>query len=293
MKRRDEFLVGLLTVAALALLVVGTIWLSRGGLRQGYPLYAKFPWGAGLKRGQPVLLVGVNAGYVDKVELRQDGTLITTLRLENEYRVPMGTVATVVASGLFGDRAVALTPRAPNPISHQPGDTLPVGPGEPGIAELTRTADSVARSLGAITSTLESELVTAGGIAELRRALVGTNRLIAQLSGVVATQSQQLSATMANLRNATAAFDSAAIDSTMRNVRSASANAVELTSELRTTSAQLSSTLAKLESGEGTAGRLITDPALYEDLRSLVTRLDSVMTDFQRNPRRYINLSIF
>jgi phospholipid/cholesterol/gamma-HCH transport system substrate-binding protein len=293
MKRRDEFLVGLLTVAGVALVTLGAIWLSRGGLEKGYPLYAKFPWGAGLKHGQAVLLVGVTAGYVDKVELFQDGTLVTTMRISEEYRVPVGTAATVVASGIFGDRAVALTPRAPNPVSHQPGDTIPVGPPEPGIAEVTRTADSVARSVHAITRALERELVTTGGLAELRRTITGTNRLIAQLSSTVEVQSRQLSIAMTNLRRTTSAVDSAEIAATLRNVRMASANAAALTEDLRQTNSQLAATLARLDSGEGTAGRLLTDPALYEDVRSLVTRLDSLTTDFQRNPRRYINLTIF
>ena len=71
-------------------MVLGSLWLARGGLSKGYPLYAKFPWGAGLKQGQPVWLVGVNVGYVDEVELHQDGILVTTLRIQNDYKVPVG-----------------------------------------------------------------------------------------------------------------------------------------------------------------------------------------------------------
>jgi phospholipid/cholesterol/gamma-HCH transport system substrate-binding protein len=292
-KRRDEFLVGLITAAGVALAIIGGVWLSRGGLAQGYPLYAKFPWGAGLKRGQPVLLVGVNAGYVDKVELLQTGLLVTTLRIDDDYRVPRGTVASVIASGIFGDKAVALTPTRPNPESYQPGDTIPVGRPEPGIAELTRTADSVALAVQTVTQALERELVATGGLTDLRRAVAGTNMLIAQLSAVVELQSRQLSLSLANLRRSTAALDSAALDSTVRNFRAASANAVALTDELRRTSSQLTITLAKLDRGEGTAARLINDPALYNDLRRLVTRLDTLTADFKQNPRRYINLTVF
>jgi phospholipid/cholesterol/gamma-HCH transport system substrate-binding protein len=293
MKRRDEFLVGLLTAAGIIIAILGTVWLSRGGLRQGYPLYAEFQWGAGLKRGQPVLLVGVNAGYVDRVELHQDGRLVTTMRIDNEYRVPLGTTATVVAQGIFGDRAIALTPVAPNPVAHQPGDTIPTGVPEPGIAELMRTADSIARSVQAVTQTMERELVAGGAITDITRTIRNTNRLIAQLSTTVETQSRQMSATMANLQRSTAALNPAAIDSTVRNFQTASANTVELTNDLRRTNEQLSQVLARLDSEEGTAGRLLNDPALFQDMRSLVTRLDSLTTDFQRNPRRYINLRIF
>jgi hypothetical protein len=40
-------------------------------------------------------------------------------------------------------------------------------------------------------------------------------------------------------------------------------------------------------------GKLMNDPALYNDVRSLVTRLDSLTADFKKNPRKYIKLSIF
>ena len=89
MKTRDEVLVGLVITAAIVVTVLGSLWLARGGLSKGYPLYAKFPWGAGLKQGQPVLLVGVASGYVDEVDLHQDGTLVTTLRIQNAYNVPV------------------------------------------------------------------------------------------------------------------------------------------------------------------------------------------------------------
>jgi phospholipid/cholesterol/gamma-HCH transport system substrate-binding protein len=293
MKRRDEVLVGIIVTIGLIVAIAGTVWLSQGGLERGYPLYAKFPWGEGLKRGQPVLLSGVNAGYVDKVEFIPTGGVVASLRMTGGYRVPKGSIATVIPAGFFGDKSVALTPAAPNPVTHAEGDTLPVGPSPPGVDQLAAKADSIAGSVQSITREFERELVRGRGLAELRATLAGTNRLVNQLSAIVAAQSRQLDATMASLRRAAATVDPAKVDSTLRNMQAASANVVELSTELSRTSAQLSSTLAKLDSGEGTAGRLLNDPALYNDLRRLVTRVDSLTLDFQRNPRRYINLEIF
>ena len=48
-----------------------------------------------------------------------------------------------------------------------------------------------------------------------------------------------------------------------------------------------------LERGEGTAGKLLRDTLLYNDLRNVVTHVDSVLADLKANPRKYINLSIF
>ena len=69
MRQRDAVLVGLVTAVAILVLVFGTVYLIRGGLSSGYPLYSRFRWGAGVKQGQPVLLSGVSVGYVDNVEL--------------------------------------------------------------------------------------------------------------------------------------------------------------------------------------------------------------------------------
>lgn len=293
MKRRDEVLVGIIVTLGLVVAVAGTVWLAQGGLERGYPLYAQFPWGEGLKRGQPVLLSGVTAGYVDEVEFVPTGGVVATLRMTGGYRVPKGTRASVIPAGFFGDKSVALVPAGPNPVTHAEGDTLPVSPSPPGVDQLAAKADSIAGAVQAITDEFEKELVLGRGMAELRSTLAGTNRLVNQLSQVVTAQSRQLDATMASLRNAARAIDPGKVDSTLKNMQAASANVVELSTELSKTSAQLSSTLAKLDSGEGTAGRLLTDPALYNDVRRLITRVDSLTLDFQKNPRRYINLSVF
>ena len=101
MKKRDDVLVGIVMALAILVAILGSLWLARGGLSKGYALYAKFPWSSGLKQGQPVLLAGVNVGYVDEVQLRQDGTVLTTFRVGKDYKVPQGTVATVIPNGIM------------------------------------------------------------------------------------------------------------------------------------------------------------------------------------------------
>ena len=260
MKTRDEVLVGLVITVAIIVTVLGSLWLARGGLSKGYPLYVKFPWGAGLKQGQPVLLVGVNVGYVDEVDLHQDGILVTTLRIQKHYQVPVTSKAAVIPNGIFGDQAIAVTPSRPDPRSFNSGDTIPIGPSTPGIAELTSKADSVMRSVNAITSALQHEMVASGGIRDLRNTIAATNRLVNDFSSIAAEQSRQLSATMTSLRRATGAIDPAKVDSTINNFRTASANMAEMSTQLKETSGKLDLILAKVDSGNGSAARLLNDP---------------------------------
>src|SRR5688500_8390677 len=146
-KRRDEVLVGFLILVTVIVGVVGSIWLARGGLEKGYPLYARFKWGAGLKQGQPVWLSGVSIGYISNIDLLPDGTLVTELRITDDMPVPRSSLATVVPNGLFGDMAVAVTPSGPSAAKFTSGDTIPAGKPAPGLQELTSRADSIARGV--------------------------------------------------------------------------------------------------------------------------------------------------
>jgi phospholipid/cholesterol/gamma-HCH transport system substrate-binding protein len=293
MKRRDEVTVGILLTVAVIILVVGTLWLIRGGLRSGYPLYTRFAWGQSLRQGQPVLLAGVTIGYVSDVRLKPDGFLDVDLRVQSKYEVPRTAVAEVMPVGLFGDAAVALKASAPDPVSFQPGDTVPSRAATGGLDALTARADSTAASLQRITRALESELVETGGIREIRQTLTSVHRLVAQMQSITAEQSRNLSATMESFRGAAKAVDSAQIAGTLQSFRSAAANADSLAQRLSSNTTQVQAILARLERGDGTAGKFMTDTMLYRDTRNLLIRIDSLVADFQRNPRRYINLRVF
>lgn len=293
MKRRDEVTVGILVTAALIVLVVGALWLARGGLSSGYPLYGRFAWGQSLKQGQPALLAGVNVGYIADVELANDGFLDVEIRVNRQYKVPRNAVAEVIPVGIFGDAAVAFKTPGPSTIVFEPGDTVPTRLASSGLDALTARADTVSASLGRITAAMEAEFVAGGGIRDMREAIATMNRLTTQMQAVVAEQNRNLSATMAAFRSTARGLDSAQVASTLAQLRTSAASADSLMQRLSSNSTQLQAILARVERGEGTMGKLLTDTLLYRDMRNLLTSTDSLMADFKRNPRKYINLTIF
>ena len=300
MKRRDEVLVGVFLSTAVAILLLGTLWLVRGGLSSGYSLYTKFAWGQNLKPGQPLLLAGVNVGAVADVKLRDDGYLDVFLRVNNDVKVPKNSVASVKPIGIFGDAAIALTPTGPSRTYFVPNDTVPVGKGETDIQAIQNKVDSIAGTVNQMVRTLNAELIASGGIRDMRRSLASTATLSAnaaqlsvQLNAIAAEQNRNLTATMASFRRAAGAVDSVKIDSTLKNFQTSSASLTRIAANLDQTSKRADDVLAGIERGEGNAGRLLKDTLLYRDLRGLVTQADSVLADLKKNPRKYINLSIF
>ena len=77
------------------------------------------------------------------------------------------------------------------------------------------------------------------------------------------------------------------------NLRATSASFEQLSKELSATNSQVQGLITKVNSGPGTAGKLMNDPAVYARVDTLLARMDSLMIDIKANPRKYINLKIF
>jgi len=283
---------------AVVVLLIGTLWLIRGGLKNGYPLHTRFAWGQNLKQGQPVLLAGVSVGYVGDVTLRRDGFLDVLIRIFDQYQIPKGSVATVKSIGIFGDVAVALNPPTPVPTaSYVPDDTVPPGPPSADINQIMDRVDSIGRNVAVLTKALEVEVVQAGTFKDLHTVVASAARLSAQLQGVLAEQNRNASLTMESFRNSAAKLsnvaDSAQIAASLANVRQITENTARLSANLDSTNAQLQRVLGLAQKGEGTVGKLLTDTLLYNDLHRLVRQSDSLLADIRANPKKYFTVRIF
>ncbi|HEV8214820.1 MAG TPA: MlaD family protein [Gemmatimonadaceae bacterium] len=298
MKRRNEVSVGIFITIAVVVLVLGTLWLARGKLKPGYPLYTRFAWGQNLKQGQPVLLAGVSVGYVGDVNLRRNGFLDVMLRIDDQYTIPKGSTATVKPVGIFGDVAVALTPPLPVPAaSYAPGDSVPPGPASADVGQIMNRVDSIGATLSLLMRSLQQQIIEAGTLKDINRTVASTAQLSLQLQKVLAEQNSNLTQTMESFRTAAGHLsnlaDSVQIDSTIKNLRRTSENGARLVANLDSTNTEIRKLLAVAQNGNGTVGKLLTDTTLYTDAHRLLRQLDSLVADFKANPRKYINLRIF
>jgi phospholipid/cholesterol/gamma-HCH transport system substrate-binding protein len=140
-------------------------------------------------------------------------------------------------------------------------------------------------------------VIEAGTLKDLHRTIASTAALSGQLQSVLLQQNRNLTETMAAFRESathlSSVADSAQIQATLVNLRQTSENAARFSANLDSTNAALRKALAQIQNGNGTVGKLLTDSLLYTDIRHLVAQTDSLMADFKKNPRKYINLKIF
>ena len=73
----------------------------------------------------------------------------------------------------------------------------------------------------------------------------------------------------------------------------ASAGLASTVKNLQSTVTSLNGVLKKIESGEGSLGKLTKDEELYTNLSNASKELDLLLQDFRLNPKRYVNVSVF
>ncbi|MCU0619328.1 MAG: MlaD family protein, partial [Gemmatimonadaceae bacterium] len=101
---RHEAVVGAVTLLGIALIVAATLWLQRADLgRERRQVTARFRDIGNAKVGQRVLIRGVPAGRIDRVELVEGGWVHVRFKLERDIVLPPDPVVLLSASTLFGE----------------------------------------------------------------------------------------------------------------------------------------------------------------------------------------------
>jgi phospholipid/cholesterol/gamma-HCH transport system substrate-binding protein len=105
-----DFVVGLFVLAGLGAIAylsmnVGGFSLRRDG---GLVVYAAFDQTGGLKARAPIVISGVKVGQVDSIVLDKNFRARVELNLERNLQIPVDTAASIVTSGLLGDRYISL-----------------------------------------------------------------------------------------------------------------------------------------------------------------------------------------
>ncbi len=182
MKRGNEFMVGLVVLASIALVIGGALWLSERGVNKKQTVYvARFRTVGGLGVGAPVTLRGVKVGRVDAIRLTEDEWVETELTIDREIALPRKPAVISASASLFGEWAANIIPFEPLPADPNVraaliesdtvgGDAWP-GATLPDVGQLTAQASRIAGDVADITQRVQNVFDTTA-LRELRRSVV-------------------------------------------------------------------------------------------------------------------------
>ena len=258
-------------LVALAILIMKIEDIHFGKKKRTNTADAHFKDVAGLDDKSAVRLAGVRVGKVDKISLRPDGTAVVHLELDKGVELHQGASAQIRALGLLGDKYVELNPGDTN-APRLPNGVLLEGVSGSGFDDLTKMATDIGKDLKEVSSALANSMGGQRGEERLNRIVDNLGRLAESLRELADANRGNVDAIVANLKllsqqllETTARVDRM-LDENRAGVKAAVSNADDITAKLKTTADTLNSITGKIDTGQGTLGKLLNDEETHKNI---------------------------
>lgn len=313
MKISNETKVGTITAVAITLLVLGFNFL-KGKTLFGHSrtLYAKYTNVQGLANSNPVMINGLQVGTVFSITTDKNmKVILVDMNITKDVNIPTNSIAYIKPNPL-GTTSIEI--RLGDANSYIPkNDTVATEASagifteamqkiNPVLAQVTHAVGSIDSVLGNISRVIDPDAKT-----NIQSTLLNLNKVTANLiessaslNTLLNTQTGALAKTMTNLSSFTdnLAKNNDKITQVMSNLDKTTANLSKLDLEktlnvLNGTIADLKGSISKLNGTSGTAGLLLNDTKLYNNLTATANKLNLLLDDLKTNPKRYISFSVF
>lgn len=294
--KKKEITIGICVILALCFLFVGIEYLKGINVFKPANYYeVSYTDVNGLALSAPVTLNGYKVGQVNSIEYEYDnpGHIRVELSLDKALKVPTGSEA-IIVTDMLGTATVNLKLAANNEY-HNVGDRL-IGKTDKGlmsnvsndimptVINIIPKVDSLITAINTLVAdpALQTSIKRLDGItSNLEMTMTKLNKSVNTLPVIMTNvegTTGNLNKITGNLATVSDDVAQMPLDSTMMNLKVTTDNLRQLTEDLKNPNSSL--------------GLLMNDPALYNNLNSTVSSLDSLFIDIKKNPKRYINIKL-
>ncbi|WCT09951.1 MlaD family protein [Mucilaginibacter jinjuensis] len=309
MKINNETKVGVLTVVAITILLLGYSYLKGSDVfSSDNRFYAVYRSVEGLTVSKPVLVNGFPIGKVSKMELQPDGRTIVEFKVSHKYNVPVNTLAKLESTDLLGGKAIIFELGTSKEYADDK-DTLRAdvqGSLAESLQPIQRKAElliaKLDSTLGSVNKILNPDFQknvdrSFLSIANSLQTLEGTTKKIDNLVGAQSGHinnimsnaevvSSNLKVTTGHLQTVSTNFETFSTDLANGNVKQTLDNANKAVADLQ-------ATIAKINNGTGSISLLLNDDKMYKNLNAASGNLNNLFIDIKAHPSRYVSFSVF
>ena len=312
MKISRLFWIGMIFVLSSIAFIGGLLYLQEISIRKSnYTFNVLFDNIQGLNVGDQVDMLGKKIGKVSHSRIIGQ-KIAVELSIDNSFSfsIPVDSKIEVKSEGLIGSKFISISPGLNTKEFILPGETVE-GLREfdfaeitPGIVPLTQDLSAFARRLKATLGEEEKDNIrlTIHNIESLTaeldtfvynyRNIISDNEkknlqdFIKNLSGTVKDlkygvnkEINKLDGMLDDLKKVT--DKSEELSSTITELKKSSESFAKSTEKIN-------KILNKIDNGEGTIGKLVSDSALYENMNNLVNEMRTFVDDIKENPTKYM-----
>jgi len=297
LSRAREIQVGITVLVALGVTLWGVTWLKQLSLARKVRIWhVTFPQTGGLSTSDEVQVNGLRKGSVESVALVSDHVAVD-LALTSDITLTTDSRVAVRNVGLMGEKVIAVDLRASG-TPYTARDTIP-GTFEKGIPEIVAGMSGTVDAITELATQLKGLADAMDKNGNLTETLANLHATSEELRASVSENRAQLRQTLANFNAASKTAKSLTTDreaelrKTLESFERSATGLERLTARLDSLRTSLQSVAGKVDRGDGTLGKLVNDPKLYDDARQTMTELKTLIADIKANPKKYLNVKVF
>ena len=292
-RKINEVQVGILTVIALATLVVGMMWFKNVDLSDEQVRYqVDFSRVEGLREGDRVQIRGIRMGEVESLTLLPTAVRVQ-IKMSDKADLRKDAQIILGEKGIVGEIVLEIDPGLGRPA-------------EEGFIFHGRTAGTIAAMTDAAGEALAEMLVLTAKVTDLVdevkdqgkvvETLVQANKTFVRIDNLIEKNQVDIEVSLANLVVATEGLrdfvESGKVGDAFDSVDHALAGADSLMINLNTAANRLNLVLDKVEDGDGSLAKMLNDPLLYDRADSTMASVKRLVDAMRRNPKRYFKVNV-
>lgn len=304
---------GILIVASLAILIWGLSYLKGNDIfKRSNSYHVVYNRIEGLSNSNDVLLSGHKIGQVKNISFLPDnsGRLVVSFTIDSDIKLPVNTVAQIISSDLLGTRVIKIN-LGDQEGFYTTGDTIP-GDVESDLKEqvsmqvvpLKNKAEELLGSLDSAITVLtvifneDARKNLSESFENINQTIYNIEKTSADFQSLVAGKKDNVERIITNLDNITTEISNSTDDfkNALENLSSLSDSLLQypispILKNISESTEKVNEVIARLESTDNTAGLLLNDTQLYENINILTDNLSMLTNDIRVNPERYLKFS--
>lgn len=315
MQIKREVKLAVTAIAAVIILIWGINFLKAKALfDRNNVFYGVYDRVDGLKVSSSVIYRGYSVGQVSSIQFvgeRFDRVLVQ-FSVGKKLEIPANTEAVIQSADIMGSKAINLIPGDATQYA-QSGDTLRTELDLGLMEQLNKQLEPLKKRAESIMVSLDTVLVSIqdifreggdekikGSLRSVGQTLDNVEQASATLNDMLALESKRISEILQHVNNITGNLENsnsnitrsidnvAAISDSLRTV-----NLSHTVRQLNGILLQVDSVVGKINRGSGTLGEIVNDDELYYNLTAVSDNLNQLLKEFQVNPKKFVNLSVF